>query len=123
MPWLLLDVAWLVVFAAIGRQSHGEGDTIAGVAAVAWPFLAGYAVGAIALRLPRTPRSLVRVVPVWAITLAVAMALRTVEKGRAPELDFVIVAAAFTLLGMAGWRVVALLVCRRRAAARAATGA
>jgi hypothetical protein len=116
MPWLLLDVAWLIAFAAIGRQSHAEGESLAGVAAVAWPFLVGYAVGAFALRLPRAPRSLGRLLPVWALMLVIAMALRTIEKGRAPEIDFVIVAAVFSGLGMAAWRLVALVVGRRRAA-------
>ena len=114
MPWLLLDVAWLVLFAALGRQNHGEGETLGGIAAVAWPFLIGYAVGAFALHLSRTPRSIARLIPVWAITIGVAMAIRTVQKGRAPELDFVIVAAVFAGLGMVAWRVVALLVCRLR---------
>ena len=114
MPWLLLDVAWLVAFAALGRRSHDEAQTLQGVAAVAWPFLAGYAVGAIALRLGRAPRSVGRVIPVWALTVAIALAIRTIEKGRLPELGFVIVAAAFTGVGMVAWRLVALLVCRRR---------
>ena len=117
MPWLLLDVAWLVAFAALGRQSHGEGESLAGIAAVAWPFLVGYLVGAFALRLGRTPRSIGRAIPVWAVTIAIAMAIRTVQKGRAPELDFVLVAAGFAGVGMIAWRVVALLVCRRRATA------
>ena len=114
MPWLLLDVAWLVAFAALGRQSHGEGESLAGILGVAWPFLVGYAVGAFALRLGRTPRSLGRIVPVWAVMLVIAMALRTIQKGRAPELDFVIVAAVFSGLGLIAWRVVALVVCRLR---------
>ena len=115
MPWLLLDVAWLVLFAALGRQSHGEGQSLAGVAGVAWPFLAGYAVGAVAVRLDRAPRSLARLLPVWGLTVAIAMAIRTIQLGRAPEIDFVIVAAVFAGLGMAAWRVVALVIRRRRA--------
>ena len=83
MPWLLLDVAWLVLFAALGRQSHGEGQSLAGVAGVAWPFLAGYAVGAVAVRLDRAPRSLARLLPVWGLTVAIAMAIRTIQLGRA----------------------------------------
>ena len=114
MPWLLLDVAWLVLFAALGRNNHGETETLGGIASVAWPFLVGYVVGAFALRLSRTPRSIGRLIPVWAITIGIAMAIRTVQKGRAPELDFVIVATVFAGLGMIAWRVIALVVCRAR---------
>jgi hypothetical protein len=117
MPWLLLDVAWLIAFAVLGRQNHGESESLAGIAAVAWPFLVGYLIGAFALRLSRTPRSIGRLIPVWAITIGIAMAIRTVQKGRAPELDFVIVATVFAGLGMVAWRVVALVVCRWRARA------
>ena len=114
MPWLLLDVAWLVAFALLGRRSHGEGEALVGILGVAWPFVVGYAIGAFALRLGRTPRSLGRLIPVWAVMLVIAMAIRTIQKGRAPEVDFVIVAAVFSGLGMVAWRVVALVVCRRR---------
>ena len=116
MPWLLLDVAWIILFAIVGRQSHSEGTALADIAGVAWPFLVGYAVGAFALRLNRVPRSLARAVPVWLLTLVLGMALRTVQKGRAPDPAFIIVATLALALGLLGWRVVAAIVCRRRAA-------
>ena len=116
MPWLLLDVAWIVLFAIIGRQSHGEGSPLLGVIGVAWPFLVGYIVGAFALRLARSPRSITRIIPVWLLTLVLGMALRTVQKGRAPDPAFIIVATLALALGLLGWRVVAAIVCRRRAA-------
>lgn len=121
MPWLLLDVAWIILFALVGRQSHGEGTALADTAGVAWPFLVGYAVGAFALRLDRVPRSLARAVPVWLLALVLGMALRTVQKGRAPDPAFIIVATLALALGFLGWRTVAAVVGRRRAArARAA---
>ena len=116
MPWLLLDVAWIILFAIVGRQSHSEGTALADIAGVAWPFLVGYAVGAFALRLNRVPRPLARPVPVWLLTLVLGMALRTVQKGRAPDPAFIIVATLALALGLLGWRVVAAIVCRRRAA-------
>ncbi len=116
MPWLLLDVAWIILFAIVGRQSHGEGSPLVGVLGVAWPFLVGYVVGAFALRLSRTPRSLTRIIPVWLLTIVIGMAIRTIQKGRAPETAFIIVATIALAVGLVGWRVVAAGVCRRRRA-------
>ena len=114
MPWLLLDVAWIVLFAVIGRQSHGEGSPLVGVIGVAWPFLAGYVVGAFAVRLSRTPRSLTRIIPVWLLTIVIGMAIRTIQKGRAPETAFIIVATIALAVGFIGWRVIAAAIGRRR---------
>jgi len=116
MPWLLLDVAWIILFAIIGRQSHNEGTPLEGIVAVAWPFLVGYAVGVFALRLNRAPRSLTRAVPVWLLTIVLGLAIRTVQKGRAPELAFIIVATIALAVGFIGWRVIAAVICRRRRA-------
>ena len=114
MPWLLLDVAWIILFAIIGRQNHGEGSALSGVIGVAWPFLVGYAVGAFALRLQRTPLSIARIVPVWLLTLVIGMAIRTIQKGRAPEAAFVIVATIALAVGLIGWRVIASVIRSRR---------
>ena len=41
----LADIVGVLVFCTIGRRSHAEGLTVAGVAETAWPFLVGTAVG------------------------------------------------------------------------------
>jgi hypothetical protein len=38
---LLADIISVVVFCTVGRRSHAEGRTAAGIAETAWPFLAG----------------------------------------------------------------------------------
>ena len=117
MGWLLVDVVWIVLFALLGRESH-EGDTAAlAVLGVAWPFLAGYAATALVVGLRRSPRSLGRGAAVWLGTVAGGMAIRTVLEGRLPETAFIVVALAFLGAGLVGWRLVALLVGRRRRAA------
>ncbi len=88
-----------------------------GIAEVAWPFVAGYVITAIVVRLRRAPRSLSRGLIVWLGTVFLAMAIRTVLNGTLPPLSFIIVAVTFTGVGLIGWRVVALVVCRRRARA------
>jgi hypothetical protein len=45
VPALLTDALFVLLFAAVGRASHGEGVTAEGVWAVAWPFLLGLAAG------------------------------------------------------------------------------
>ncbi len=123
MAWLLLDVAWIALFALLGRESH-EGDTAAlAVLGVAWPFLAGYAASALIVGLRRRPRAIGRGSAVWLGTVAGGMAIRTVLEGRLPETAFIVVALVFTGAGLVGWRIVAALVCRRRTAAAAAAAA
>ena len=42
---LVVDVAFVLLFATIGRISHAEGVTVGGVAGVAGPFLVALLVG------------------------------------------------------------------------------
>src|SRR6202008_1181268 len=52
---VVADAASIIAFCAIGRRSHAEGVTVAGVAQTAWPFLVGGAVGWLAGRGGRPP--------------------------------------------------------------------
>jgi len=42
---LLADIISVVMFCTVGRRSHAEGRTAAGIAETVWPFLTGTAVG------------------------------------------------------------------------------
>ena len=109
-PAGLLDAAWLLVFVVLGRTSHTEGLTLAGVARTAWPFLAGLAVGWGVWRAWRSPAALVPTgVVVWPVCVAVAMGLR-LASGQGVVIAFVLVALAFVGLGLLGWRALALLL-------------
>lgn len=111
----VVDVVCVLVFVAVGRASHQEGNALVGVASTAWPFLAGLAVGWAVSRAWRSPRSLVPAgVSVWASTLVVGMLLRVVS-GQGTALTFIAVAATFLALTLLGWRAVAMLT-RHRAA-------
>ncbi len=59
----LADVVGVLVFCTIGRRSHAEGLTVAGVAETAWPFLAGTAVGWLLIRGWRRPAAVFP--PAW----------------------------------------------------------
>jgi hypothetical protein len=104
---VVLDLCCVLAFVVIGRASHTEGETIAGLAKTAWPFLAGLLVGWAATRGWRRPVALVRTgLGVWVATVAAGMALRVVS-GQGTAFTFVVVALVFLGLFMLGWRAVA----------------
>jgi hypothetical protein len=106
----LLDVALLVAFAAIGRQRHGESGALGQTLVVAAPFVIGWLVAVVALRLDRTPLALRRATAAWAIGMPLALLLRGTLFGRGVPADFCVVALAFTALFLLGWRAVAVRV-------------
>ena len=111
-----LDVAFVVLFAAVGRASHergylplaGEGDALHGVLLTAWPFVAGAVVGWVLVRLlsHRWPVDLGPGISVVLCTVLVGMLLRAVTgQGTAPTFDLVATLVLAVLL--LGWRFVA----------------
>ncbi|MGN6613190.1 MAG: DUF3054 domain-containing protein, partial [Angustibacter sp.] len=105
----------LMVFAAIGRRSHAEGITVAGVLSTAWPFAVGVLGGWLVARAWRRPVALwPSGVAAWLGALVVGMLLRRVAGDGTPP-DFVAVAAVFIAVFLLGWRVVVLLAHRLRA--------
>jgi hypothetical protein len=104
--WLasVVDGAAVLLFAAVGRLSHAEGVTPAGVLDVAWPFLVGGAVGTLAGRTWRRPASLTSGLAVWAGTLVGGMLLRALTGGGV-QVPFVLVAAVVLAVMLLGWRI------------------
>jgi len=101
----LADIVGVLLFCAIGRRSHGEGLTVAGVAETAWPFLVGAAVDWLLSRAWRRPTAVVPTgVAVWVCTVAVGMLLRKATSAGV-AFSFVIVASAATAVLLLGWRV------------------
>lgn len=112
---VLADVAMVLAFVVIGRASHHAGETLAGVAITAWPFLAGLAAGELAARSWRRPAAVVPTgLVVWLATVGLGQVLRVVS-GQGTELAFIAVSAAFLGLFLPGWRAVVLLASRSRA--------
>ena len=117
---LLVDVALVLLFAAIGRGSHGE-SVLTGLAGTAWPFLLGLAAGwSAALAIGTAGRRAgdpARVVPagllIWGGTLVIGMLARVVAgQGTAPS--FIVVAGVVLAVFLLGWRMLAAVVGRRR---------
>jgi hypothetical protein len=101
------DVCCVALFVVIGRASHAEGETLAGLTRTAWPFLAGLAAGWLVTRAWRRPGAVLGAgAGVWLSTVALGMVLRVVS-GQGTAVAFVFVALAFLGLFMLGWRMVA----------------
>lgn len=101
----LADVVGVLVFCTIGRRSHAEGLTVAGVAETAWPFLVGTAVGWLLSRGWNRPAAVAPTgVVVWLCTVVVGMLLRKATS-QGVAVSFIVVATAATAVMLLGWRV------------------
>ncbi len=109
----LADVVAVLVFCTVGRRSHAEGLTVAGVAETAWPFLAGTAVGWLLIRAWRRPTAVVPTgLAVWLCTVVVGMLLREATSAGG-AVSFIVVASVATAVLLLGWRVAVAAVRRR----------
>jgi len=111
---LLLDVALVLVFAAVGRASHDESSPVLGVLSTAWPFLVGTALGWLVVRVVRRswPLDVAPGVTVWFATLLVGMLLRHAV-GSGTAVSFVVVASVVLALFLLGWRALGAYAVRR----------
>jgi Protein of unknown function (DUF3054) len=110
----LLDASCVLAFVAVGRASHDHGESAAGLASTAWPFLTGLAVGWLVTRAWRRPAAIVPGgVGAWLGAVAIGMILRVAAgQGTAPA--FIGVALAFLGLFLLGWRAAATAWSRSR---------
>jgi len=102
----IADVAVIVVFVAIGREEHNSGSSIAGLLETAAPFLIALAIGWLATRAWQNPTGVGRGLGIWLVTILAGMNLRHYVFDDGTATAFIIVASAFTLAGLVGWRVV-----------------
>lgn len=103
----LADVVLVVIFCAIGRRSHAEGITLAGVAHTSWPFLTGTVAGWALSQGWRRPTALVPTgLAIWVSTIVIGMLLRKASS-QGVAVSFVIVASTVTAVFLLGWRGVA----------------
>lgn len=115
---MVVDIACVLLFCAIGRRSHAEGITLDGVAQTAWPFLSGTAAGWLLSRGWRRPTALVPTgVTVWVVTVIVGMLLRKASS-QGVATSFVVVASLVTAVLLLGWRALVGLRATRVARAK-----
>ena len=109
---LSADILCVIVFSTIGRRSHAEGLTVAGIAQTAWPFLAGTGVGWLLSGGWRRPFTVIPTgIAVWVSTVVVGMLLRKATSAGV-QTSFVVVASIATAVLLLGWRGVAALLRR-----------
>lgn len=127
----VLDVVFVLLFVVIGRFNHAEGLNPIGIADTAWPFLLALAVGwaltyvlsAIRGHEPGQAQTFApgKVFPagviIWISTVALGMVARGLLTTSGIRVSFVIVASIALAVFLLGWRAVAQVVLRRRAAA------
>lgn len=103
-----LDVLSIVIFVLIGRKNHDEGGSvIAGAAKVAAPFLVALVVGWFVARAWQSPLAVTTGVIIWLVTIVGGLVLRKLAFDGGTAVPFVIVASAFNLATLVGWRCVA----------------
>jgi hypothetical protein len=110
---LVLDICAVLAFVAIGRHTHHDGDSLAGLWHTAWPFLAGLAIGLAASRAWRRPLALVPAgLGAWLGAAGAGMVIRVLA-GQGTAAAFIVVALGFLALFVLGWRVVVRIVTTR----------
>ena len=102
---LALDIALVVIFAVIGRASHGESLDLAGIATTAWPFVVAAALASVVASWRNWPWW-AQGVFVWVVALVGGMALR-LAGGGSTAVGFVIVGAIALAVFLIGWRALA----------------
>jgi len=109
-----LDVSSVLLFVAVGRRNHNEGNTIAGVVDVALPFLIALIVAWTTSQAWRKPSVLPTGIIVWLITVVLGLLLRNLVFDRGIALPFVIVATLTLGFLLVGWRAIFRLIRFRR---------
>jgi peptidoglycan/LPS O-acetylase OafA/YrhL len=101
---LVADLAFVLLFATIGRLSHDEGLTVAGVVGVAWPFVVALLVGwVVARRRSGWPVRMPGSATVWLLTAVLGLVLR-VATGGGFAWSFGAVTLVVLGLFLVGWR-------------------
>lgn len=117
-PWRLAvgDAVAVALFAPLGLLSHDEGITLAGLARNAVPVTAGFLAAALVVGTYRRPEWLT-LVPAWALGVAAGVLARAAILGHGyGRTTFTFLAVTLVVTGslLAGWRIVAGLMVRRR---------
>jgi chromate transport protein ChrA len=113
-----VDAVCLAVFVVLGRESHDISSGISWYLTVLWPFLLGWFIAALAVRVYTSwPERWTLLAATWVGGIAIALVLRAVVTQRDTPVAFIIVAYAFIGLVTFGWRLAVrgLILLRGRA--------
>ena len=98
------DVLCIVIFVAIGRRNHDEGEAASGIFRVAAPFVIAAVVGWLASQAWKKPLELRTGVIIWLTTIILGMILRHFVFDDGTATAFIIVATVFLCAFLTGWR-------------------
>ena len=102
----VVDVLCIVIFVAIGRKNHDEGEAAAGIFRVAAPFLIAAVAGWLATQAWKRPLELRTGAIVWVTTIVLGMILRNFVFNDGTATAFIIVATVFLCAFLNGWRAI-----------------
>ena len=105
------DAVAVVVFAAVGRMSHGEADDLLGLLGTAAPFAVGLVAAWASPVVRSEPAGFRAGAVVVAGTAVIGLLVRAGFTGRLP-VSFAVVATVSLAVLLLGWRGVAALVAR-----------
>ena len=106
MITLLIDILAVLIFVIVGRDNHGEENTVLGILDTAAPFLIALAIAWLVLRLLKIRRRLTMALVVWAITVGGGLTLRNVAFGDGTAFSFIVVTTITLGVLMVGLRLV-----------------
>jgi len=101
------DAASIVIFVAIGRKNHDEGEAASGIFRVAAPFLLALLAGWVIARAWKEPLSQRSGVLISLTTIVLGMVLRKIVFDDGTATAFIIVATVFLGTLVNGWRLLA----------------
>jgi hypothetical protein len=108
------DLAAVAIYVLVGRLSHDESVSAAGLLSTGWPFLIGIVGGYIGIALTRWPTLSLRGGAVITVkTFVIGLVLRYGVAEDATPFSFVVVTIVVLAVLMLGWRIVTLAVLRR----------
>lgn len=111
MRWFLgFDIIALIAFVAVGRSSHEEENTLAGIATTVAPFLIALGAAWLIARAWQAPLSWPTGIMVWVLTAAGGMLLRRFVFGDSTATSFIIAGSVFLGVFLVGWRAIALWI-------------
>ena len=101
------DAVSIVIFVAIGRKNHDEGEAASGIFRVAAPFLLALLAGWVTARMWKEPLSQKSGVLISLTTIVLGMVLRKIVFDDGTATAFIIVATVFLGTLLNGWRLLA----------------
>lgn len=113
MITLVVDILAVLIFVIVGRDNHGESNTILGILDTAAPFLIALIVAHIVLRLLKIGRRLTVAIIVWAVTVSGGITLRNLAFGDGTAFSFIVVTTITLGVLMFGLRLAAQRLIRK----------